>query len=277
MSTSPEHNAPLQIKAPSDSHQQPTSLTSDPSLTEPVPAQDAHRDTSPPTDQTPPQTEAQHTNVERPQLQPFFTLIADTATSMTHHPQQVHYLFSDDDTELLTAACLQASDPLTADTSADIASGSRHLQDPTSSSSSSIVYGEPQYAQDRARENRILLLDVDASGTKVVKAHSLTPNWQILSASLMPAPTWNAPTQEGQSEDNSTMLRIEGTDGYEGAKAKTKGLGLQDVSLGEEEFAALMQNFDEKMKLLRTIVDSGGDEHDQNAGRDLEAGEEELR
>ncbi|KAK2803516.1 hypothetical protein FQN50_006951 [Emmonsiellopsis sp. PD_5] len=42
-----------------------------------------------------------------PPFRPFFTLIQDTNTSEYHHPT-VHYIFSDDDTDLITDAALRA-------------------------------------------------------------------------------------------------------------------------------------------------------------------------
>lgn len=42
-----------------------------------------------------------------PQFRPFFTLIEDASSSDYHHPT-VHYIFSDDDTDLVTEAALRA-------------------------------------------------------------------------------------------------------------------------------------------------------------------------
>ncbi|PKX90391.1 uncharacterized protein P174DRAFT_296554 [Aspergillus novofumigatus IBT 16806] len=46
-------------------------------------------------------------SVWHPSFQPFFTLIEDANTSEYHHPA-VHYIFSDDDTDIVTEAALRA-------------------------------------------------------------------------------------------------------------------------------------------------------------------------
>ncbi|KAF7176153.1 hypothetical protein CNMCM7691_001629 [Aspergillus felis] len=46
-------------------------------------------------------------SVAQPSFQPFFTLIEDATTSEYYHPA-VHYIFSDDDTDIVTEAALRA-------------------------------------------------------------------------------------------------------------------------------------------------------------------------
>ncbi|KAJ5806745.1 hypothetical protein N7474_010337 [Penicillium riverlandense] len=50
---------------------------------------------------------AQDQQPTNPPFQPFFTLIEDAHTSEYHHPT-VHYLFSDDDTDIITEAALRS-------------------------------------------------------------------------------------------------------------------------------------------------------------------------
>jgi hypothetical protein len=47
------------------------------------------------------------TEIPRPPFQPFFTLIEDSNTSEYYHPT-VHYIFSDDDTDIVTEAALRS-------------------------------------------------------------------------------------------------------------------------------------------------------------------------
>ncbi|KAH1490572.1 hypothetical protein KXV92_000606 [Aspergillus fumigatus] len=54
-------------------------------------------------------------------FQPFFTLIEDANTSEYHHPA-VHYIFSDDDTDIVTEAALRALD-MEPDISPDLSKG----------------------------------------------------------------------------------------------------------------------------------------------------------
>ncbi|KNG84220.1 hypothetical protein ANOM_007283 [Aspergillus nomiae NRRL 13137] len=49
-------------------------------------------------------------SASHPPLQPFFTLIEDASTSEYYHPT-VHYIFSDDDTDIMTEAALRSLEP----------------------------------------------------------------------------------------------------------------------------------------------------------------------
>ncbi|OGM40426.1 hypothetical protein ABOM_010875 [Aspergillus bombycis] len=49
-------------------------------------------------------------SASHPPLQPFFTLIEDASTSEYYHPT-VHYIFSDDDTDIVTEAALRSLEP----------------------------------------------------------------------------------------------------------------------------------------------------------------------
>ncbi|KAJ5413572.1 hypothetical protein N7465_005877 [Penicillium sp. CMV-2018d] len=51
--------------------------------------------------------ESQEQPLSHPAFQPFFTLIEDAHTSDYHHPT-VHYIFSDDDTDIVTEAALRS-------------------------------------------------------------------------------------------------------------------------------------------------------------------------
>jgi hypothetical protein len=175
----------------------------------------------------------------RPPFNPFFTLIHDTATSTTHHPRNVHYIFSDDDPSLLTTACLSALSP----------------PSPTAS------YPDP---------SRILLLDLDDSGASVTQAHSLSSSWQIVSTSLTPAPTWDeSPSEPHQSLNGGPgfMLKIAGTDGRQMGASQGmgvalglgKGGGKEEGAVTEVEFQALIGEFEARMKVLRTVAEAGGE------------------
>ncbi|GKZ26979.1 ubiquitin-protein ligase Anaphase Promoting Complex [Aspergillus brasiliensis] len=62
---------------------------------------------STPTPQVRPPTEHERPHETTPTFQPFFTLIEDANSSEYHHPT-VHYIFSDDDTDIVTEAALRA-------------------------------------------------------------------------------------------------------------------------------------------------------------------------
>jgi len=261
MSTIVEKDTPILASSPKPPSDEET-VRSPPNLqgASPISTEAAQGPAKLPSDEEQPQASTTQKEIPtRPPFQPFFTLISDAATSTTHHPQQVHYLFEDDDTELLTAACLQAVDA----EDAYEASSKSPLEQPLAASSppDPTAAAAAQRLDRRVQENRILVLDVDASGTKIVRAHSLTPNWQILSTSLSPAPTWDTPAQGGSSEEHNMMLRIEGAEALEEVKlaGKTKGLRDQEgnAAASEEELLSLMQDFEERMKILRKVVESG--------------------
>lgn len=58
-------------------------------------------------DETEDHSEEGQENLTHPTFQPFFALIEDAHTSDYHHPT-VHYIFSDDDTEIVTEAALRS-------------------------------------------------------------------------------------------------------------------------------------------------------------------------
>lgn len=212
-------------------------------------------------------------------FQPFFTLIADTSSSTTYHPRQIHYLFSDDDTEILTNACLDSSVPPHPNEADPISPSSSREHPPTAKLKSRSK--QPRSNVPKERENRVLVLDVDESGSLITKAHSLTPSWQILSTTLAPAPTWEAPNTsqtEGANSNGGMMLRVEGTDGSDiGREHRNVGLGIDGGAVEEEDFGTLMAEFDERMRLLRTIVEAGGGFVDQDVNRADKEDEETVQ
>jgi hypothetical protein len=119
-----------------------------------------------------------------------------------------------------------------------------------------------------------LVLDLDATGSNITRAHSLSPDWQILSTTLTPAPTVaDSPGETGAGSNGAgMMLKIVGTDGrqasgvaYAAAGVGAAGkddkakVGTSGSGMTEADFQALMGEFDEGMKILRTVVESGGD------------------
>ncbi|KAK5697540.1 hypothetical protein LTR97_007678 [Elasticomyces elasticus] len=124
-----------------------------------------------------------------PDFKPFFTLVEDVEGGEHHHPT-VQYIFSDDDPEDLTAATLGAIDQ---DGTAEV-------------------------------EERVVLLDMDASGKQVVTASSLSPRWQALKVEMGQAPSWGS-----QGGDSGIMLKISGTELNKAAsKQRKKGVGSMD-------------------------------------------------
>ncbi|SMQ50044.1 unnamed protein product [Zymoseptoria tritici ST99CH_3D1] len=114
-------------------------------------------------------------------FRPFFPLIEDTATDTQHHPT-VHYLFSDDDSDILTAAALE-------------------------------ILSDEQHEV----EERFVVVDMSADGKEVVATSSFSPEWQALRTRVTQAPSWGDQTMAG---DRGLMLRIEGREMGSGQRAR---------------------------------------------------------
>ena len=98
-----------------------------------------------------------------------------------------------------------------------------------------------------------MLLDMDATGTKVESAQSMSPDWAVTSTELGPAPTWDRDGEgrhEGQ-EGRGLMLRIEGMEvgREEGGEVAKQG--------EEKRLEELVEVYERQMVELRRVVDSG--------------------
>ncbi|KFZ14732.1 hypothetical protein V502_05927 [Pseudogymnoascus sp. VKM F-4520 (FW-2644)] len=195
------------------------------------------------------------TNMARPPFAPFFTLVDDATSSSTHHPINVRYIFSDDDDQDLTDDYLaaisgdpsQSSSNITHSESSSLTSSSRHQQ-----------RAPPRDPRDP--QHRTILVDLDATGTAVTSAQSLSSSWQILSASVTKAPTWESgPTAEDDAGSARFMLRLEGTRGRdEGMAERVRGMWREDPGdVRAEDFQVLMEEFERKMRVLKTVVETG--------------------
>ncbi|KAI4271632.1 MAG: hypothetical protein LQ337_005877 [Flavoplaca oasis] len=168
---------------------------------------------------------------------PLFTLISTTSASTPtgsssteyHHPT-VHYIFSDDP---------DPHDPIT--------TAALHSLNPPRPPSS--AHHKSQRSSSSHPKKRYLILDLDASGTKITNASSMSPEWAITSARLEKAPSWEGEEAEEEGKKRM-MLRIEGCE--VGGSAR---LGEKEEMMGVEE---LMARFEKGMGELRRVVDMGG-------------------
>ena len=183
------------------------------------------------------QAEAEAEAITITSFQPFFTLIEDSVTNEHHHPT-VHYIFADDDSDIIAeAACrsLEALDP------SQRASGQHH-EDPRL---------PPPIAGGR---EHYLVLDVhprfqaqaqDSGPTaptyEVVSAQSFSSDWQVLRSSITTAPTI------GEGEDDALMLRIEG-------RGNTPG----DVpaSAEKESMEEMIERFQRRLEDIRQVMEA---------------------
>ncbi|CAL3970209.1 unnamed protein product [Diplocarpon coronariae] len=209
---------------------------------------------------------------ERPPLTPFFTLISSSlhGEQSTHHPSQVHYLFSDDeDSEVLTAALLRLSGvPPDGGEAGEEGAEIRGLKH-THAHPATSEKGKGR-SKDGEREERVVIVDINETGDGVTGVSSLTPSWAVLSAEIGKAPTWDgAEGGDNGGGDGGLMLKIEGIDGESAAAGigsgsiggKGKGREAETpAGVSEDEMHALLESFDRKMDVLRRVVRLGSRE-----------------
>ena len=100
-----------------------------------------------------------------------------------------------------------------------------------------------------------MLLDMDATGTKVESAQSMSPDWAVTSTEVGPAPTWDRDgegKEEGQ-EGRGLMLRIEGME----VGREEEGEGETGKEGEGKKLEELVEVYERQMAELRRVVDSG--------------------
>lgn len=123
------------------------------------------------------------------------------------------------------------------------------LDDPSPSSSPPRNTNDGQ-DHDINTKDRFVLLDMDATGTKVLSAQSMSPDWAVTSTELSTAPTWDRDGEGKQEEEveRGLMLRIEGME-----VPRDKGAEQMD----EKGLEDLVQEYERGMEQLRRVVDAG--------------------
>ncbi|KAJ5658927.1 hypothetical protein N7507_005378 [Penicillium longicatenatum] len=230
--------------------------------------------------------EVQDETSQQPAFQPFFTLIEDIPAGVYHHPT-VHYIFSDDDTDIITEAALRSLEA---------------QQDALPASRNHVYTG--QHDGPEAQEPSTLLpppipgvqekyvvLDVEpvpasehstsaaAPGTinfgagttntmstspatqlspgagtashphfRVTSAKSFSPDWQVMKSEMVPAPTFEN-NEDGDGAGHGLMLKIHGTAGLPYAAESGKEHGTPRLE-------DMMNQFAKRMSELQTVIDS---------------------
>jgi hypothetical protein len=160
-------------------------------------------------------------------FQPFFTLIDNPSTSEHHHPT-VHYIFADDDAEIITEAACRALAHDNPDQK-----GVEESRLPATA--------------DGVREHYILLdVQPGESGYEITKANSLSSEWQVLNASIT-----DAPTIDGSESGEGLMLKIEGI-GAVVLGSEQAGKIREKVSLQQ-----MVDRFEAGLAEIKKIVDAG--------------------
>ncbi|KAI3390316.1 hypothetical protein diail_10126 [Diaporthe ilicicola] len=213
--------------------------------------------------------------LQRPQppFQPLFTLVTDAATRATHHPQ-VHYIFSDDDPDILTAAL------------------ARHGHQPSPDASAN--QAPPPHAPPN---ERAIVLDLvpkttdnhqsttlSAPGYDVAWVSSLSSSWAVVNAktsAMTEESSNNANTLDSESSARQRLiLRIEGVGDNAvsstnaalqtpSTRTRKRSMDERDLRMSasspsgaaqdkaKEDYAAIVDEFDKRMSVLRKVVDAG--------------------
>lgn len=203
-------------------------------------------------------TEPAEQEQNTPHFAPIYTLVNNTSTRTTHHPQ-VHYIFSDDDPDLLTQALA-------------------HQHNVNLNESSS----------DPSQNHHAILLDLASDsegGYNVSWASSLSPSWAVLDAQLSRISQPPSDNEGGNGNDGEgtkkkpdrLMLRVDGVEtGSVGSERELRlsdeksgqrsgsgsgsasGSGQRDRERGDgEDYGQLVDEFEKKMAVLRKVVNAG--------------------
>ncbi|EFE44403.1 conserved hypothetical protein [Trichophyton verrucosum HKI 0517] len=214
-----------------------------------------------------------------PPFKPLFTVIGDATSSEYFHPT-VHYIFSDDDTSLITEAALRSLESNNQRTSSwstesisqkDKKKGKSAPKTKAASEQFIILDMEPTYTNDndtRAAGGEAKTTDAQETPVhpapqvfqdfKVTSAHSLSPSWQVINTSLSPAPNFdsssNSPTSTDR--DGNTVLMIEGTSGLASDSTTVRQQTQQAPGQTLEE---MMDQFARRMEELKKVVEASGE------------------
>lgn len=247
---------------------------------------------------------------EAPRFQPFFTLIEDAHTAEYHHPT-VHYIFSDDDTDIVTEAALrslEAQQEAQAGTKRDqpqrqeeadedgksallpppipgvrenfIVLDVEPITAPKSPPDPSMTSPDPSNGKQPLSTSPAQAQEPTPPPTKagpsshqyrVTSAKSFSPTWQVLNSEMVPAPTFDN-GNSGDTPGHGLMLKIHGTGGIPYDTGKEKADG------GARKLEEMMDQFAKRMRELQMVIDAadvgseeGGEQADQTG--DAAAGE----
>ncbi|KAJ5895657.1 hypothetical protein N7495_007348 [Penicillium taxi] len=230
---------------------------------------------------------------DEPQIpfQPFFTLVEDAHTSDYHHPT-IHYIFSDDDTDIVTEAALRSLD---SQNEALSNSKKTHLNEELGDPEKSSLLPPPIPG---VRENYLVLdieplpatnpaIDQPSSvglrGVGDTKAISTSPTYQSQLPGQTPSPgpgpgvqhmqfrvtsaksfspTWQILNSEMSSAPTFENHDSGETEGH-GSMLKIRGTsglpadtGKEKGERGAQRLEEMMENFAKRMQELQVVIDS---------------------
>ena len=210
-------------------------------------------------------------------FQPFFTLIEDAATNEHYHPS-VHYIFADDEPDIVTEAACRSLDQNSDDSPSQEQEQEQDVDDPEPrlppprpgvkehylildvQPSASGGLNSQQHLSDRLPSPSPSSVETAQALTKtypytVTSAQSLSADWQVLRTSITDAPTMNAEQQH--PDEQHLMLRIEGR----GTSPNTTVQRRQDETVED-----IIEHFQARLAQIRHLmvdldVQEGQQEH----------------
>jgi hypothetical protein len=197
------------------------------------PPEELHHEHAEDEDEIPyPEPGSEQTLLPPPNFNPFFTLIEDSTSGEHYHPY-VHYVFADDDPDIITAASMRGLGlDETNYLSQDAQEGSERQQpqEGVSEDGEEFPVESPLPPPIPGVKEHFLIIDLGADGRTIVDAQSLSPEWQITDASIRTAPSFDE-----TSPDQGHMLRIEGIEIPGKHKGKGKGQAVDKLSEAREK------------------------------------------
>jgi hypothetical protein len=228
-----------------------------------------------------PEPNAEHALLPPPNFNPFFTLIEDSTSGEHYHPY-VHYVFADDDPDIVTAASMRGlglDDTKYLPHNAQDDSERQPPQEGVSEDGEDSPVESPLPPPIPGVKEHYLIIDLGSDGRTIVDAQSLSPEWQITETTIHTAPSFDE-----SLPDQGHMLRIEGTEIPSKNKGKGKGKGQTVDKLSEareksqgdlfEALDNLVQDIEGGLSLAAKIAGRASTE-EQGTVTDLRKAEED--
>jgi hypothetical protein len=226
-----------------------------------------------------------------PPFQPLFTLIEDTRTGNHHHPA-VHYVFTDDDGDMITDAA-QRIEELRAAYEASLRSTSAGDKKRSRSRSASHTPNDPARGKARAEgslrsksrsrsrslgtgrtsarpRERFIVVTLGPDGRSIAAAHSMTSDWQVLEAEVSTAPMLDG-VEGGREEEGG------GGNGGAGDHADEEGEDeAGEIDAREGRSKQKLQPLMLKIEGTEEITGAGNGERGDGGGKGVGGIEEEV-
>lgn len=97
--------------------------------------------------------------------------------------------------------------------------------------------------------DRVVVIDLGPNGKTVTAAQSLSPDWQVSSTTITPAPSWNE--TETEKRQGNLMLTISGTEGH-GRPVYPQRRSSINGTFGRMD--AVMTGYHERLNALDKLV-----------------------